>query len=336
MLKRSRRGEKNIQKNCIKKDLNELDYWDGVVGHPEPDTLECEVKWAFLRSTAVNKVSGCDEIPAELFKFLKEEANKVLHSLCLHIWKTEQWPQDWKRLILIPIPKKGSTKECANHQFYWSPMLVRSYLKSCARLQHYVNQELPDVQAEFRKERGTRDQIVNICWIIEKAREFQKIIYLCFINYAKSFDCVQFSRSVMFDSLRPHGLQHARLPCPSPAPGACPNSCPLSWWCHPTILSFVIPFSWLQSFPASGYFPVSQFFASGGQSIGSFSFSISPSNEYSGLISFRMDWFDWSSCGSRELFGCVDHDKLWKALRLKYQTILHISWRTNMWSRSNN
>ena len=190
MLKRSRRGEKNIQKNCIKKDLNELDYWDGVVGHPEPDTLECEVKWAFLRSTAVNKVSGCDEIPAELFKFLKEEANKVLHSLCLHIWKTEQWPQDWKRLILIPIPKKGSTKECANHQLYWSPMLVRSYLKSCARLQHYVNQELPDVQAEFRKERGTRDQIVNICWIIEKAREFQKNKYLCFIDYMKAFDCV--------------------------------------------------------------------------------------------------------------------------------------------------
>ena len=190
MLKRSRRGEKNIQKNCIKKDLNELDYWDGVVHHPEPDTLECEVKWAFLRSTAVNKVSGCDEIPAELFKFLKEEANKVLHSLCLHIRKTEQWPQDWKRLILIPIPKKGSTKECANHQLYWSPMLVRSYLKSFARLQHYVNQELPDVQAEFTKERETRDQIVNICWIIEKAREFQENMYLCFIDYMKAFDCV--------------------------------------------------------------------------------------------------------------------------------------------------
>ena len=98
-----------------------------------------------------------------------------------------------------------------------------------ARLQYFANQELLDVQVGFRKGRGTRDQIVNILWIIEKAREFQKIIYLCFINYAKSFNCVQFSRSVVSDSLRPHGLQHARLPCPSPTPGACPNSCPLSW-----------------------------------------------------------------------------------------------------------
>ena len=94
----------------------------------------------------------------------------------------------------------------------------------------------------------------------------------------------------MSDSLRPHSLQHARLPCPSPTPGACSNSCPLSQWCHPTISSSVIPFYFcLQSFPASGSFQMSHFFASGGQS---FSFSISPSNEYSGLISFRMDWLD--------------------------------------------
>ena len=149
-----------------------------------------------------------------------------------------------------------------------------------ARLQYFANQELLDVQVGFRKGRGTRDQIVNILWIIERAREFQKIIYLCFINYAKSFNYVQFSHSVVSDSLRPHGLQHARLPCPSPTPGACPNSCPLSWWCHSTILSFVIPFfSWLQSFPASGYFPVSQFFASVGPSIGvSASASLLPMN----------------------------------------------------------
>ena len=105
--------------------------------------------------------------------------------------------------------------------------------------------------------------------------------------------CHTFSSvSVVSDSLQPHGLQHDRLPCPSPTPGAYSNSCLLSWWCHPTISSSVIPFFCLQSFPASGSFPVSQFFPSGGQSIGGFSFSINPSNEYSALISFRMEWLD--------------------------------------------
>ena len=104
---------------------------------------------------------------------------------------------------------------------------------------------------------------------------------------------VQFNHSVVSDSLRPHGMQHARPPCPSPSPGAHSTSCPLSQWCHPTISSSDVPFSSrLQSFPASGSFQMSQFFASGGQSIKSFSFSISPSNEYSGLISFRIDWLD--------------------------------------------
>ena len=104
---------------------------------------------------------------------------------------------------------------------------------------------------------------------------------------------VQFSRSAMSDSLRPHGLQHARPPCPSPTPRDYSDSCPSSQWCHPTISSSVIPFSThLQSFPALGSFPVSQFFTSGGPKYWSFSFSISPSNEYSGLISFRMNWLD--------------------------------------------
>ena len=102
---------KKRQKNCIKTDINEPDNYDGVAGHPEPDILECKVKWA-LRSTTVNKASGCDEIPAELFRSLKDDAIKVLHSLCEQIWKTQQRPQDWKRSILILIPKKGSTKEC--------------------------------------------------------------------------------------------------------------------------------------------------------------------------------------------------------------------------------
>ena len=98
-----------------KKDLNEPDFYLGVVSHPEPDILECEVKWS-LGSTVVNIASGCDGIPVELFKTLKDGAIKVLHSICQQIWKTQQWPQDWKTSILIPLPKKGSTEECSNHQ----------------------------------------------------------------------------------------------------------------------------------------------------------------------------------------------------------------------------
>ena len=93
----------------------EPDYYDGVVSHPGPDILECEVKWA-LGITAVNKTSGCNEILAELVKSLKDDAINILHLLCQQIWKAKQWPQDWKRSIFIPLPKKSSTKECANHQ----------------------------------------------------------------------------------------------------------------------------------------------------------------------------------------------------------------------------
>ena len=127
------------------------------------------------------------------------------------------------------------------------------------------------------------------------SREFSRLRF-CWLHPMVPFTMclsVQFSRSVMSDSLWPHGLQHTRRPCPSATPGACSNSCPSSRWCHPTISSSVVPFSsCLHSFPASWAFPVSQYFASGGQSIRVFSFSISPSNEYSGLISFRMDWLD--------------------------------------------
>ena len=151
------------------------------------------VKWA-LGSITTIKASGDDGIPAELFQILKDDAFKVLHSICQQIWKIPQWSQDWKRSILIPIPKKGSTKECLNHRTttlnsYASKVMLK-ILHS--RLQHYMNQELPDIQAGFRKGKGTRDQIANICWIIEKAREFQKNSYLYFINYAKvfAFDCV--------------------------------------------------------------------------------------------------------------------------------------------------
>ena len=148
MLKRSRRDGKNTWKNCIKTDLNELDYYDDVVSHPELDILECEVKWA-LGSTAVNKASGCDEIPVELFKSLKEYAIKVLCSLCQQIQKTKQGPRNWKRSIAIPITKKVSTKECTNH---WTIALIfhasKVMLKILhARLHHYANQEFPNVQA---------------------------------------------------------------------------------------------------------------------------------------------------------------------------------------------
>ena len=107
-------------------------------------------------------------------------------------WKTQQWPQDWKRSVLIPIPKKGNAKECSNyHTIAVISLASKEMLKILqARLQQYVNCELPDVQAEFRKGRGTRDQIANICWIMEKAREFQKNICFCFIDYVKAFDCV--------------------------------------------------------------------------------------------------------------------------------------------------
>ena len=121
---------------------------------------------------------------------------KVLHSISQQIWKAQPWPQDWKRSVFIPIPKKGNAKECSN---YCTIALI-SYASNVmlkilqARLQQYVNRGLPDVQVGFRKGRGTRDQIANIHWIIKKAREFQKIIYFCFINYAKAFDCVDHNK----------------------------------------------------------------------------------------------------------------------------------------------
>ena len=131
-----------------------------------------------------DKVSGGDGIPVELFQILKDDAVKVLHSICQQIWKTLQWPQDWKRSVFIPIPKKGNAKECSN---YCTIALISHGSKVVlkilqVRLQQYMNQELPDVQVGFRKGRGTRDQIANIHWIIEKAIEFQKNIYFIDFN----------------------------------------------------------------------------------------------------------------------------------------------------------
>ena len=144
----------------------------------------------------MNKASGGDGIPVELFQILKDDAVKVLHSVCQQICKTQQWPQDWKRSVFIPIPKKGNAKECSNyHTIILISHASKVMLKILqARLQQYVNLELPDVQAGFRKGRGTRDQIANICWIMEKAREVQKNIYFCFLDYAKAFDCVHHNK----------------------------------------------------------------------------------------------------------------------------------------------
>ena len=132
----------------------------------EPDILECEVKWA-LESITIDKASGCDGIPVELFQILKDDAVKVLNSICQHIWKIQQWPQDWKKSPLISIPKKGNGKECSNYCTIAFISHIRKILLKIlqARLQQYVNCELPDVQAGFRKGRGTRDQMANICTI---------------------------------------------------------------------------------------------------------------------------------------------------------------------------
>ena len=118
----------------------------------------------------MNEASGGDGIPVELFQILKDDAGKVLHSICQQIWKTQQWPKDWKRSVFIPIPKKGNAKECSNYHTitlisHASKMMLKTLQ---ARLQQYVNHEFPDVQAGFRKDRGTRDQIASICWIIKK------------------------------------------------------------------------------------------------------------------------------------------------------------------------
>ena len=163
--------------------MSQIDNNDGVTIHLEPDILEWEVKWA-LGSITANKYSGGDGIPAELFQIVKDDTLKVLHSICHPIWKTQQWPQDWKRTVLIPIPKKDNSKERSN---YCTAALISHTTKVMlkilqARLQQYMNWELPDVQAGFRKDRGTRDQMANIHWIIEKAKEFQKNIYFCFFD----------------------------------------------------------------------------------------------------------------------------------------------------------
>ena len=180
-----------IHRKTVQKYLYDPDNHDGVITHLETDILECKVKWA-LGSITTNKTGGGDGIPAELFQVLKDDAVKVLHSISQQIWKTQQWPQDCRRSLFIPIPKKGKDKV---HSNYCTIALISHASKVMlkilqARLQQFMNRERSDVQDGFRKGRGTRDQIANLQWITDKLREFHKNIYFCFIDYTKAFDCV--------------------------------------------------------------------------------------------------------------------------------------------------
>ena len=190
----TKRWPKYTEELC-KKDHHDPDNHNEAITHLNPDILECEVKWA-LGSITMNNASGGDGIPVELFQILKDDAVKMLHPIFQQIWKTRQWPQDWKRSVFIPIPKKGNGKEHSNYHtiglISHASKVILKILQT--RLQQYVKHELPDVQADFRKGRETRDQIANISWIIEKAREFPNNIYLCFIDYVKAFDCVDHSK----------------------------------------------------------------------------------------------------------------------------------------------
>ena len=190
MRLQSQTHRQEYTEELYKKDLHDPDNHDGVLTLLELDILECEVK-RVLGSIIMYKTSGSDRIPAKLFQILKDDAVKVLHSICQQIWKT-QWSQDWKTSVFIPIPPKDKAKQCSN---YCTTALISHACKVMlkilqARFQQYVNQELPDIQVGFRKSRGTRDQTASIHWIIEKAREFQKNIY-CFTDCAKDFDCVK-------------------------------------------------------------------------------------------------------------------------------------------------
>ena len=158
-------------------------------------------KWVWLQlelalgSTTTNKTSGSDGIPAELYEILKDDGVKVLHSVYQQIWKTQQWSQAWKRSVFIPLPKKGSDKKCSDYQIIVLPSHASKVMLKIlqARLQPYLNWELPHIQARFRKGIGIRDQIASIHWIIEKARELKKKNLLLF-DYLKAFDCVDHNK----------------------------------------------------------------------------------------------------------------------------------------------
>ena len=164
-----------LHRRTVQKNIHDPDNHDGVITHLEPDIPECEFKWA-LGSITTNKVSGGDGIPVELFQILKDDVVKGLYSTCKQIWKTQQWPQNWKRSLFIPIQKKGNAKECSNyHTIALISHASKVMLKILqARLQQYMNGELPDVQADFRKGSGIRDQIANIPGSLKKQESSKK------------------------------------------------------------------------------------------------------------------------------------------------------------------
>ena len=186
-----KKRKQEYTEELFKKDLHDPDNHDGVITHLEPDILECKVKWA-LGSIAMNKASGGDGIPVEFFQILKDDAVKVLHLVYQQIWKTQQWPQDWKRSVFIPIPEKGNAKECSN---YCTIALISHASKVMlkilyAGLQQYMNRELPDVKLYLEKERSNCQRLLDHRKLL--AREFQKNI--CFIDYAKAFDYVDHTK----------------------------------------------------------------------------------------------------------------------------------------------
>ena len=180
-------------RELYRKKLHDPDNYNSVITHLDPDILEWEVKWT-LGNITMNKVREGDEIPVELFQILKYDAVEVLYSIYQHIWKMQQWPQDWKWSVFTPIPEKGNAKEYSK---YHTVALISHASKVMlkilpTRLQQYMNHELLDVQAGFRKYRGTREQVAKIRSIIVKAREFLE--NMCFTDYAKSFDCVDHNK----------------------------------------------------------------------------------------------------------------------------------------------
>ena len=180
-----------------KKDLHDLDNQNAVITHLEPDILECEVKWA-LGSITTNKASGGDGIPVELFQILKDDAVKVLHSICQQTWTTQQWTKDWKRSVVTPFPKKGNRKECSH---YRTIALISHTSKVMLKIlqvqfQQYVNPELPDVQAGLRKGRGTEIQLATSAGSSKKQERSRKKkkTYFCCIDYTKAFDCLDHNK----------------------------------------------------------------------------------------------------------------------------------------------
>ncbi|XP_061493563.1 uncharacterized protein LOC133389608, partial [Rhineura floridana] len=182
---------KQYTEELYKRDIRMTDSFTEEPYDEEPEILECKVK-AALKILGRNKSPEIDGIPIELLQATETESVHILKKICQEIWKTKQWPTDWNRSIYIPIPKKGDPRECSNYQtialISRASKVMLKILQQ--RLLPYMEREMPDVQAGFRKGRGTRDHTANIRWIMEQTKEFQKKITLCFIDYIKAFGCV--------------------------------------------------------------------------------------------------------------------------------------------------